>query len=209
MGFWGYLFTTKQKNMFRLLFCTLVHMVYIASAALHRSKRRGLAKRHSRRRVCIMCGGKCRILHRNKSTKNTTFFNLFHFGIFGVPIYNPNKKTFFQVVILYFGAYGIYSILRTSSQQKERFGKVPQQAAGVYRVRREVGRMGCYVGRVRENHESGVLANYGRMRSTGVQSARGVVGPSICDTSFVTNRDEGLYDKGEKERQLGVSCFLH
>ena len=39
---------------------------------------------------------------------------------------------------------------------------------GVYRVRREVGRMGCYVGRVRENHESGVLANYGRMGSTGV-----------------------------------------
>ena len=129
----------------------------------------------------------------NKSTKNTTFFNLFHFGIFGVPIYNPNKKTFFQVVILYFGAYGIYSISRTSSQQKERFGKVPQQAAGVYRVRREVGRMGCYVGRVRENHESGVLANYGRMRSTGVQNAEGVVGPTVCDTSpaSVTNRPKG------------------
>ena len=95
-GILGYLFIIQTKKLFfRLLFCTLVQMVYIASAALHRSKRRGLAKRHSRRRVCIMCGGKCRILHRNKSTKNTTFFNLFHFGIFGVPIYNPNKKTFF------------------------------------------------------------------------------------------------------------------
>ena len=53
----------------------------------------------------------------------------------------------------------------------------------MYRVRREVGRMGCYVGRVRENHESGVLANYGRMRSTGVYNAEGVVGPTLCDTS--------------------------
>ena len=33
----------------------------------------------------------------NKSTKNTTFFNLFHFGIFGVPIYNQTKKTFFRL----------------------------------------------------------------------------------------------------------------
>ena len=55
----------------------------------------------------------------------------------------------------------------------------------MYRVRREVGRMGCYVGRVRENHESGVLANYGRMRSTGVYNAEGVVGPTLCDTSIL------------------------
>ena len=56
----------------------------------------------------------------------------------------------------------------------------------MYRVRREVGRMGCYVGRVRENHESGVLANYGRMRSTGVYNAEGVVGPTLCDTSWTS-----------------------
>ena len=56
----------------------------------------------------------------------------------------------------------------------------------MYRVRREVGRMGCYVGRVRENHESGVLANYGRMRSTGVYNAEGVVGPTLCDTSLAS-----------------------
>ena len=56
----------------------------------------------------------------------------------------------------------------------------------MYHVRREVGRMGCYVGRVRENHESGVLANYGRMRSTGVYNAEGVVGPPLCDTSWTS-----------------------
>ena len=33
-------------------------MVYIASPTLHRSKRSGLVKCHSRRRVCIVCGGK-------------------------------------------------------------------------------------------------------------------------------------------------------
>ena len=55
----GYLFIIQTKKLFfRLLFCTLVHMVYIASYALHRSKRSGLVKCHSRRRVCIVCGGK-------------------------------------------------------------------------------------------------------------------------------------------------------
>ena len=55
----GYLFTIQTKKLFfRLLFCTLVHMVYIASPTLHRSKRSGLVKCHSRRRVCIVCGGK-------------------------------------------------------------------------------------------------------------------------------------------------------
>ena len=55
----GYLFIIQTKKLFfRLLFCTLVHMVYIASPALHRSKRSGSVKSHSRRRVCIVCGGK-------------------------------------------------------------------------------------------------------------------------------------------------------
>ena len=62
----------------------------------------------------------------------------------------------------------------------------------MYRVRREVGRMGCYVGRVRENHESGVLANYGRMRSTGVYNAEGVVGP----TASVTKRARAAHPQG-------------
>ena len=58
-GILGYLFIIQTKKLFfRLLFCTLVHMVYIASYALHRSKRSGLVKCHSRRRVCIVCGGK-------------------------------------------------------------------------------------------------------------------------------------------------------
>ena len=57
--FWGSYLQSKQKKLFfRLLFCTLVHMVYIASYALHRSKRSDLIKCHSRRRVCIVCGGK-------------------------------------------------------------------------------------------------------------------------------------------------------
>ena len=57
--FLGYLFTTKQNKLFfRLLFCTLVHMAYIASPALHRSRRSGSIECHSRWRVCIVCGGK-------------------------------------------------------------------------------------------------------------------------------------------------------
>ena len=73
-------------------------MVYIASYALHRSKRSGLVKCHSRRRVCIVCGGKCRILQLNKSTKNTTFFNLFYYRVLGYLFIIQTKKLFFRLL---------------------------------------------------------------------------------------------------------------
>ena len=98
-GILGYLFIIQTKKLFfRLLFCTLVHMVYIASPALHRSKRSGLVKCHSRRRVCIVCGGKCRILQLNKSTKNTTFFNLFYYRVLGYLFIIQTKKLFFRLL---------------------------------------------------------------------------------------------------------------
>ena len=58
LGFRVPIYNPNKNTFFRLLFCTLVHMVYIASPTLHRSKRSGLVKCHSRRRVCIVCGGK-------------------------------------------------------------------------------------------------------------------------------------------------------
>ena len=95
-GILGYLFIIQTKKLFfRLLFCTLVHMVYIASAALHRSKRRGLAKRHSRRRVCIMCGGKCRILHRNKKYKKNGKIQLVSQWVFSMSFKITKVKLLF------------------------------------------------------------------------------------------------------------------
>ena len=65
----------------------------------------------------------------------------------------------------------------------------------MYRVRREVGRMGCYVGRVRENHESGVLANYGRMRSSGGdRGAGGLVDRFVTLVLLVSQSDVSQSD---------------